>query len=83
MQADILTGKKHQIRFQCAEKGFPLVGDTAYGGKKGPFLLHASLMVFEKDSPLRLPEVIKAPFPEEFDSFIKHNLKNQHADFII
>ena len=83
IQAEILTGKKHQIRFQCAKKGFPLLGDTAYGGKKGPFLLHSALMIFENSGLLNRPCMIKAPFPEECDSFIKQNLKIQSADFIL
>lgn len=43
------TGKKHQIRVQLKEKGFPVLGDTKYGNKKNPFnrmALHAYLLKF-------------------------------------
>jgi tRNA pseudouridine32 synthase/23S rRNA pseudouridine746 synthase/23S rRNA pseudouridine1911/1915/1917 synthase len=31
LQIHLLTGRKHQIRVQLAEKGHPVVGDTKYG----------------------------------------------------
>jgi len=37
------TGRKHQIRVQAAEAGFPIVGDQKYGKKeKGRLYLHAT-----------------------------------------
>lgn len=42
MEVDLQTGLRHQIRAQLAYLGYPLLGDTLYGGKKGPRLyLHA------------------------------------------
>jgi 23S rRNA pseudouridine1911/1915/1917 synthase len=32
IQVDLETGVRHQIRVQMAHAGFPLVGDTDYGG---------------------------------------------------
>ena len=32
VQAEPLTGRTHQIRVQAAERGFPVLGDTLYGG---------------------------------------------------
>lgn len=32
MEAEPLTGRTHQIRVQAAEQGFPVLGDTLYGG---------------------------------------------------
>jgi 23S rRNA (cytosine1962-C5)-methyltransferase len=32
VEAEPLTGRTHQIRVQAAEKGFPILGDTLYGG---------------------------------------------------
>lgn len=38
----LLTGRTHQIRVQCASRGFALIGDGRYGGPKYPTLmLHA------------------------------------------
>lgn len=55
------TGRTHQIRVQCASRGFPLVGDELYGSKQtfGPFFpderdrliaLHARQLVFQHPS---------------------------------
>jgi 23S rRNA (cytosine1962-C5)-methyltransferase len=32
VEAEPLTGRTHQIRVHAAEKGFPILGDTLYGG---------------------------------------------------
>lgn len=46
------TGRSHQIRVQCAEEGFPLLGDAKYGGASGasiPFprtALHSAFLSF-------------------------------------
>lgn len=64
----IHTGRKHQIRRQAAARGFPLAGDTRYGGspQEGGYFLHAVRMVFPEQRPEGLPEVLSAPFPERF-----------------
>ena len=59
---DIETGRQHQIRAQSAYHGYPLYGDTAYGGHKtsdnnGQFYLQAQKIVFPKNE-LGLPEEI-------------------------
>jgi 23S rRNA pseudouridine1911/1915/1917 synthase len=43
------TGRKHQIRVHLSERGCPIVGDTAYGGKKqpGPLQLAAVELAFD------------------------------------
>ena len=73
----IKTGRKHQIRSQSALHGFPLLGDTAYGGKcitekngklKKEFFLHATELIFEDDfsSDFGMPKTICCPVPEDF-----------------
>ncbi len=42
VEAQPLTGRTHQIRVHAAESGFPILGDTLYGGTRAPRLfLHA------------------------------------------
>lgn len=68
IQAQILSGRKHQIRAQCAYHGTPLFGDSAYGssaGTGGKFLLHASCMTFPENN-LGIPERLTAPLPADF-----------------
>ncbi len=33
IKVNLLTGRKHQIRFQLSNAGFPIVGDNKYGAK--------------------------------------------------
>jgi 23S rRNA (cytosine1962-C5)-methyltransferase len=48
VEARPLTGKTHQIRVQAAAGGFPILGDTLYGGAPYPRLcLHAAHLQFE------------------------------------
>ncbi|HEY5480769.1 MAG TPA: pseudouridine synthase, partial [Verrucomicrobiae bacterium] len=43
VEAEPLTGRTHQIRVHAAEKGFPILGDTLYGGTPAPRVyLHAA-----------------------------------------
>lgn len=60
LEIDLMSGKKHQIRVQLADEGFPLVGDKKYGtGEKGAkrLMLHAGSMT------------IKHPYTEEWMTF--------------
>jgi tRNA pseudouridine32 synthase/23S rRNA pseudouridine746 synthase/23S rRNA pseudouridine1911/1915/1917 synthase len=57
------TGRKNQIRVQCAEKGHPVAGDLKYGAKTehlGGLALHAELLAFthptsQKRKSFRVP----------------------------
>lgn len=45
--AEPFTGRTHQIRVQAAESGFPILGDTLYGGTPaGRLCLHAAEIAF-------------------------------------
>jgi len=70
IEAEIVTGRTHQIRAQAAHHGHPLAGDVKYGGKKitnekrAAFFLHAQKLEF-------LDYEIEAPLPQEFINMIK------------
>ena len=60
---EIETGRKHQIRSQSSYHGYPLWGDTAYGGKKSTlrnksFFLCSSKMEFPSND-LDIPPVVQ------------------------
>jgi 23S rRNA-/tRNA-specific pseudouridylate synthase len=66
------TGRRHQIRIHLAGSGYPICGDTLYGGPSnlsgltyGRVALHAAL--------LELPtgERFEAPWPEDFSAWIE------------
>jgi 23S rRNA pseudouridine955/2504/2580 synthase len=60
LEARLLTGRKHQIRVQCASRGYPVIGDARYAGSPyAHLLLHAckiALPALNPDSGFPLPE---------------------------
>lgn len=68
------TGSRHQIRVHLANAGFPIVGDTLYGGPEAPglapgrFWLHLASMAL--DSPAAGPIKITAPIPADLATLI-------------
>jgi len=73
IQAEIETGRTHQIRSQAASHGHPLLGDRKYGGRRmeGGFLLHAWRMEIPGDTAAGFsPLLIKAPAPIRFENII-------------
>lgn len=76
VQYYIKTGRTHQIRSQSSIHGYPLIGDTAYGGKelkneKRQFFLHAQKIIF-------LNSMAGADFPSE----ITCNLDDDFCKFV-
>ena len=69
VEVELLTGRTHQIRAQLADAGFPIVGDTKYGGEKlagqTTQLLHACRLVL-RDAEGNLIE-IKDSLPKKFE----------------
>lgn len=74
LEVELHTGRTHQIRSQLSEAGFPLAGDTKYGGHGGKFrqaLWSVRLELdFDTSSPLAYMNgkriEVKAPFEDEF-----------------
>ena len=83
---EIETGRMHQIRAQSAFHGFPLLGDTAYGGSRideaRTFFLHA-YEVRIGENPVGLPPVITSTLPAAFESFNDKILPNWRKSFIL
>ncbi len=62
LQAEPLTGRTHQIRVHAAESGFPILGDSLYGGSPAARLaLHAAQISFAHPASGRV-ETFRAPW---------------------
>jgi 23S rRNA pseudouridine955/2504/2580 synthase len=78
LEAELKTGRTHQIRVHCQHSGFPIAGDDKYGDaawnkalKAGGFkrmFLHAKSFVFEHPVTQALTTV-EAPLPKELADF--------------
>jgi 23S rRNA pseudouridine1911/1915/1917 synthase len=69
LQCRLHSGRTHQIRVHLQHLGYPILGDTVYGGRRaGPFprqMLHSWKLGFEH--PRRKGWVeFEAPLPEDF-----------------
>jgi 23S rRNA pseudouridine955/2504/2580 synthase len=80
LEAQLITGRTHQLRVQLAHLGFPIVGDDKYGdfarnkvlqkkGLKRMFLHSAETKLRHPLSNEKL--VLVAPLPLELDRFLK------------
>ncbi|TWT76487.1 Ribosomal large subunit pseudouridine synthase C [Planctomycetes bacterium CA13] len=84
---ELLTGRKHQIRVQFAERGFPIWADRKYGGQhslRDGIGLH-SLQLGITHPTLRTAMVWRAPVPRSWRTFgklipSKNQIEQQIAD---
>ena len=80
VEAEAITGRTHQIRVQATEHGFPILGDTLYGGGPAARLyLHAEELKF-KNPGSGTEMVLRAPADffgeeEEDSAMIVHSLR--------
>jgi 23S rRNA pseudouridine1911/1915/1917 synthase len=74
LEIQLLTGRKHQIRVQLADAGWPVVGDRKYGSVRRFPLgigLHSRRVAFEH--PVRkMPLSIEAPLPASWSGGPNH-----------
>ncbi len=71
LEAELVTGKPHQIRASLSCLGHPIVGDLKYGAKKGRakrHLLHAARIVFPPD--ILGGRTFEAPLPYDIRNYI-------------
>lgn len=72
LEVDLETGRKHQIRVQLAERGWPILGDRKYGSRQAfpqGIALHARRLVV--DHPTRHePLELSAPPPPAWRKWI-------------
>jgi len=69
LEIELLTGRKHQIRVQLADAGWPVVGDRKYGSRRAfasGIALHSSRLKF--NHPVRkVPVEVEAPLPPAWE----------------
>jgi 23S rRNA pseudouridine955/2504/2580 synthase len=90
LEAELKSGRTHQIRVHCAHLGYPIAGDEKYGdfalnkslpkqGLKRMFL-HAWKISFAH--PLSgQPLTLQAPLPEALAHFVQHLTQTQDQDY--
>ena len=90
LEAELKTGRTHQIRVHLAHLGFPIAGDEKYGD----FVLNRNLAreglkrMFLHAWKMKLPHpvsgellTLEAPLPESLDSFLTHLSMTETQDY--
>ncbi|MFO7832188.1 MAG: RluA family pseudouridine synthase [Desulfuromonadaceae bacterium] len=79
LEVEILTGRTHQIRVHLSEAGFPIAGDTFYGGPPTLYgcgcersMLHAHTLAFNHPLEADRSLNISAPLPNDFKLALSH-----------
>ena len=77
LEAELITGRTHQIRQQCSELGYPIIGDQkyAYGGQQSfrksvPLALHAYQLILPAALGIARRQ-FTAPSPQNFYDYDK------------
>ena len=82
LQLEPHTGRSHQLRVQCAQRGLPIVGDASYGDFKRNrdfsrrtgckrLFLHSLETAFDCECDGRkISFIARAPLPPEFEEFL-------------
>jgi 23S rRNA (cytosine1962-C5)-methyltransferase len=79
IEAEPLTGRTHQIRVHAAESGFPILGDTFYGGTpEARVCLHAAELAFRH--PVTGQE-LRFTAPDDFAADPRFALRAALLDF--
>ena len=69
LELDLVTGRRHQIRKQLSEAGWPIIGDSRYHQRStvaaGRLLLHCRFLAYRNPVSGRMIE-IDSPLPEDF-----------------
>lgn len=66
LRVTLQTGRKHQIRVHLSEKGWPIVGDTVYGGGRGKLRLRAVKLSFDHPRTGERVTFTTAGFPLDY-----------------
>ena len=78
VEAQPLTGRTHQIRVHAAERGFPILGDTLYGGSPWPRVcLHAAELRLEHPAS---GAAMSFAAPADFDADARQTLRTALID---
>lgn len=70
VEIQLETGRSHQIRVQCAQKGFPIAGDPKYGKKDDSTFARPALHSFRIEFPHPMtgkPRAFLANLPSELE----------------
>ncbi len=78
LEAEPVTGRTHQIRAQAAAEGFPILGDTLYGGTTAPRVCLHSAVLTLKHPASGAEMVFEAPV--EFDADTRLALRSAFMD---